>query len=126
MTYYYKSRYTLVREFIKDVVNSLSPEFNVQINAPTCIEVVLRQRDGKKLVHLVNRASGLPLFENILGTDEITEVGPISVRLCTDTGPDSILNLFESGNLEWNYNEVSNEIKIVLDKVHIHETICID
>ncbi len=126
MTYYYNSRYTLVRKFIADVVNELSAGLDYQIQAPTSIEVVLRQKEGKKIIHLINRASGLPVFENTLGTDEIPQVGPISITVKTDTKPENVKNLFESGNLNYNYNQTSKELSISLDRVHIHEAICIE
>jgi hypothetical protein len=126
MTYYYNSRYALVRTFIADVVNELSADFDYQIQAPTSIEVVLRQKDGKKIIHLINRASGLPVFGNTLGTDEIPQVGPISMKIKLDTAPKNVKTLFESANLNFDYNNTSKELSISLDRVHIHEAICIE
>jgi hypothetical protein len=68
----------------------------------------------------------MPVFENTLGTDEIPQVGPVSLKIKTDTAPELVKRLFESGDLDWNYDQVSNEISISLDRVHIHEAICIE
>ena len=126
MTYYYNSRYALVKTFIADVVTKLSADLDYQIQAPTSIEVVLRQKDNKKIIHLINRASGLPVFGNTLGTDEIPQVGPITIKVKTDLAPTNVKLLFESGNLSYNYNKALKELLITLDQVHIHKAICID
>jgi len=123
--YYYKTRYPLVRQFFAEVVDTVKPKFEIAVNAPACVEVIFRQKDGKKYIHLINRASGMPEFENIRGTDQIPSVGPVNIAV--HTGKKAGVELVcGGGKLKSSYDMFWKSEKIIVDKVQIHSIIRID
>jgi hypothetical protein len=126
MTYYYNSRYTPVRKFIADVIAALDPEFPVHIQAPAAIEPVLRSKNGKKYIHLINRASGIPVFENVRGSDEVPPVGPISIQMKCPEAPKSVRLRFESGSVDWNYDKNTGRLTVRIPSVQIHAALEIE
>jgi hypothetical protein len=126
MTYYYNSRYTPVRKFIADVIAALDPEFPVHIQAPVAIEPVLRSKNGKKYIHLINRASGIPVFENVRGSDEVPPVGPISIQMECSESPKTVRLHFESGSVDWNYDKNAGRLTVRIPSVQIHAALEIE
>jgi hypothetical protein len=122
MSYYYRSRYPLVRNFIADVVNSLAPDFEIEIDAPTAIEPIYRQKDGKKYIHLINKGTGMVVFENIRGVAEIPPTGPVSIKLNIPSRPNVKL-VSGDGKLRINYNISKETATIIIDRVGIHSII---
>jgi hypothetical protein len=126
MTYYYNSRYTPVRTFIADVIAALDPEFPVHIQAPAAIEPVLRSKNGKQYIHLINRASGIPVFENVRGSDGVPPVGPISIQMECSEAPKSVQLRFESGAADWNYDKNAGRLTVRIPSVQIHAALEIE
>jgi len=128
--FYYRSRYPMVREFIREVIDELKPQMDIRVKAPTAVEVVLKQKSGQKIIHLINRSSGLPLFENIYTTDEIPNLGPIIVTVKVDSRPKDVKLLFEDGQLQWDYVPNKNgckggKLNAAISSVHIHSALLI-
>lgn len=118
MTYYYNCRYAPVREFIRDVVGALDAELVVKIKAPVAVEPVLRSKNGRTYLHLINRASGLPVFENVRGSDDVPAVGPVSVEMKLPQPPESVQLLFEQAEIQWTYS--GGLLTIQVPSVRIH------
>ena len=68
-----------VRDFVKRLV---APRFRalVQVDGPASVEVVLRRKHGKLMVHLLNSA-GMQVAGDYATTDFVPEVGPVRLRL---------------------------------------------
>ncbi len=126
MTYYYNSRYTPVRKFIGEVIDALSPDFKIELEAPAAIEPILRTKHGKHYVHLLNRASGLPVFENVRGSDEVPAVGPVAVQMKLSEKPKSVRLLFESAAVQSTYDESAGILTIQIPQVQIHAAVEIE
>jgi len=123
-TYYYNSRYSFVRDFFHEVIDELNPSMPIQIQAPVAVEPILRQKDGNQYLHLINRASGLPIFKNVLGGDDHMPSGPIAVTIPLDQPPKNVRLLFESGALDWSYRpkseNASGTLSILIPSVLHH------
>lgn len=130
MTYYNNSRYTPVRKFVEDVVKALHPAFPVEVQAPVAIEPILRTKNGKSYVHLINRASGLPVYENVRGSDDVPAVGPVSIRMELPERPLSVKLLFESAAIVWDYTEGMNGepgvLSVLIPTIQMHATLEIE
>lgn len=130
MTYYYNSRYTPVRKFIGEVIDELKPELAVKLQAPVAIEPILRTKNGKKYVHLINRASGLPVFENVRGSDEVPPVGPVVVEMKLSARPKSVQLVFEPAEVSWKFTETANDgsglLQARISLVQLHAALEID
>ena len=68
-----------VRDFVKRLI---APRFRplVQVSAPPTIEVVLRRKSGKLMIHLLNNA-GMQVAGDYATVDFVPEVGPVTLRL---------------------------------------------
>jgi len=118
MSYYYNNRYAPVRKFIDDVIAALNPDLPVEIQAPVAVEPILREKDGKTYVHLINRASGIPVFENVRGADEIPAVGPVSITIKLAERPASVRLLFEPTEISWDYAEGLLTVRVPSVQIH--------
>ncbi len=54
--YFAASRYPLLRVFLGDVMRALAGRMEIEVEAPTYVDVVLRRQGSRRIVHLVNRS----------------------------------------------------------------------
>ena len=76
------------RQFLSRVVRRLFTPM-VEIDGPPTLEVALRRKNGKLLVHLSN-ATGMQVSASYAATDFIPPVGPIGVRLRLKKKPERV------------------------------------
>ena len=119
-----RCRYPMLRVFVGDVVRALKPGFSVRVSAPTCVDVILRKKGNRTLVHLINRASGIPNRPNDGTIDEIPRVGPVKVEVDVSKKPRQVALAFENGPMRWKY--VSGKIVAMIQSVHIHAALAIE
>ncbi|MEI6520153.1 MAG: alpha-amylase family protein [bacterium] len=120
------NRYPLTRALVGSLVRRLAGKLAISVNAPTCIDVALRRKGSRTLIHLVNRASGLPNVPNNGAIDEIPPVGPITITIRRAKPPRSVRQSFESAELQWSHTPAqSGKLKITLSRVHIHTAIVV-
>ena len=130
MTYYYNSRYSVVRDFISEVLMEMRPPLVVDVSAPVAVETVLRQKDGVKYLHFINRASGLPVFEQTRMVEEVPRVGPITVEWPLPTAPAAVELLLDDANIEWEFVESNDPqehglLRVQIPTVHIHSILSV-
>ncbi len=117
--FFNQTRYVPLRVFIQNVLDSLAGKMEIQIDAPTCVDVVLRQKEEKKIIHMINRASGTDTV-----VDEIPQVGPITIVMNLSCRPKNVYLAFEEGNIQWNYD--GTQLRIGIASVHIHAAVVIE
>jgi hypothetical protein len=113
-----------VRDFVKRLI---APRFHplVQVAAPPTVEVVLRRKDGKLLIHLLNSA-GMQVAGDYATTDFVPEVEPIVLRLSwapskAQLAPDGqILMPVHNQLLGKNFWEIR------VPKLHIHSVVMVE
>ena len=118
--------YPMVRQFVGELTRALAGRLAIRVEAPTCVDVVLRRKAGKTVVHLINRASGIPNAPNAGAVDEIPPVGPVRLELKLPERPASVKLAFEKGDLDWRYAARDGKAVAALDKVHIHAAIVVE
>jgi hypothetical protein len=94
------------------------------VKAPICIDVTLRQKGNRKIIHLVNRTSGIPNNPSSGGIDEIPRVGPVTVTIKTENKPQKVNLAFEKIDITWNYS--SGKLTISIPSVHIHAAVVVE
>jgi hypothetical protein len=119
-----KNRYPLTREFIRGVARALIGRLPIRVEAPTCVDVALRRKGDKTIVHLLNRASGIPNRPNDGAIDEIPPVGPVRVSFRHPLKPVAVRLAFEDADINWTYE--AGELRICLRQVRIHAGIVIE
>jgi hypothetical protein len=122
------NRYPLVRVFVADVLRALAGKMEIAVDAPTCVDVVLRRKGAKRVVHLINRSSGIPNLPNSAVIDEIPPVGPITIAMDLPRKPKKVYLAFEDSAVKWDHAPGQNarQLKIDVATVHIHAAVVVE
>ncbi len=122
------NRYPLTRQFIGGVVKALAPRLDVSVEAPACIDVALRRKGKRRIVHLINRSSGIPNQPNNGAIDQIPNVGPVRVRMRLPRAPRGVRLAYESGKPEWSFTprRDGGVLDVRLASVRIHAALVIE
>lgn len=91
--------------------------------APTCVDVALRRKGGRTVIHLVNRLSGIPNQPNNGAIDEIPAAGPVTVTVRRSARPAAVTASLEHGKIRWTHSK--GRLTVRLAQVCIHEAIVI-
>jgi hypothetical protein len=122
------NRYPPLRVYTGEVLHALTGKMEIEVAAPTCVDVVLRRKDAKRIVHLINRSSGLPNLPNSGVIDEIPPVGPITITMNLHHKPKNVSLAFEKAALTWDDAEGpdARRLKIDVVAVHIHAAVVVE
>jgi hypothetical protein len=118
------NRYPLTRAFLGQIARRLAGRRAIEVQAPTCVDVAYRQKAGRRLLHLVNRASGIPNQTNNGAIDEIPPVGPVTITLKLAKKPRRVALALEKADLHWRY--ASGKLTVTVATVHIHAVVVIE
>ncbi len=117
------NRYPLTRAFVGEVVLQLAGRFEIEVTAPVCVDVALRRKGDKSIVHLINRSSGIPNQPNNGAVDEIPRVGPITMTLRSPRRPAAVTVALEKCGCVWKY--AAGKLTVTLDQFAIHAAVVI-
>jgi hypothetical protein len=123
-----RHRYPLVRAFVGEVTRALAGRQSIHVEGPTCVDVVLRKKGGRSIVHLINRASGIPNRPNDGTVDEVPAVGPVWVEVRIARGPRKVSLAFEKAAFQWKYLAGRRGGKLIatVGQVHVHCAVVIE
>ncbi|MBZ0292573.1 MAG: alpha-L-fucosidase [Anaerolineae bacterium] len=121
--YFAETHYPMVRQFIGELTRELAGKLPIRVQAPHCVDVVLRRKDGQTVVHLINRASGVANEPNDGAIDEIPFVGPITLQIDQPEAPEQVQLAFEDAGFNWDY--VGGTLTATLERLHIHAAIVV-
>ena len=119
-----RNHYPLTRVFVGEIVRKLTGRLDIEVKAPICIDVALRKKGQRKIIHLVNRASGIPNQPNDGAVDEIPSVGPITITMKAAEEPRKVWLAFDKGEIAWEYG--SGKLTITVPYVHIHAAVVVE
>jgi hypothetical protein len=121
------NRYPLTRAFLTETMRAVAGKQEIEVEAPTAIDVVLRQKDGVRYIHFLNRASGLPNQSNNGAIDEIPAMGPITVRMRLDRKPTSVGLVLEEGQIGKTTKTVKGGVllEVTIPSVRIHAALTV-
>lgn len=120
---FHHNPYPATRAFIGECVKHFAGKLDISIEAPTSVDVTLRQKGGKKIIHFINRASGIPNQPSNGAIDEIPRVGPLSVRIKLPRGNHTVRLAFEKE--KFTVTQKGTELFINLAGVTIHNALVI-
>ena len=122
------NRFRLVRVFLHDVLRALAGPMEIEVDGPAYVDVVLRRQGSRRIVHLVNRSSGLPSLPNSGVIDDIPPVGPVTVTMSLAKKPKKVYPAFEEATLKWTYTncEKGGQLKVDVAAVHIHAALIVE
>ncbi len=119
-----QNRYPMARALVGELVKALKPGLDIRVKAPVCVDVILRRKGGKRIVHLINRASGIPNQPHNSAVDEIPRVGPVEVEVRAGSRPKKVRLAFEKGGLRWRY--ASGKVTATVASVQVHAAVVIE
>lgn len=111
------------RDFIANVMHKLVGKLNITVEAPSAIDVTMRQKAEKTIVHFVNRNTGLPTSPNSPVIDEIPPIGPITVTIKMAKKPSAVSMAFEKTAVQWKHTK--GVLTVSIPSVHIHAALVI-
>jgi len=118
------NRYPLTRALVGELLRTLAGRLPIEVNAPICVDVVLRRQGRRSIIHLLNRASGIPNQPQNGAVDEIPPVGPITLILRRPTSPHKVRAAFEKADMPWSFS--AGTLTITVPSVHIHLAVVIE
>jgi hypothetical protein len=119
-----RNRYPETQRFVVDVMKQLAGRLDIQVEAPIGTDVALRVQGRRRIIHLINRCSGIPNQSANGAIDEIPEVGPVTVRMRVPQSPKKVTLALEKGDLSRKY--ASGVLTIRLPRYRIHAAIVIE
>ena len=112
-----------LRGLLKQVITKIFPEPMVELDAPPCVDMALRQKDGKLLIHLTNTA-GMQTSDNYTIIDFIPAIGPVQLKIRLDEAPRSVKLV--PADCPIDVSTVKDGILISIPRLHIHNVIEIE
>lgn len=121
---HYRTHYPRIRALVGELFAELAPPGLAKREGPAFVEMTLRSRDGRLLVHLVNRATSYPLSPSNPGVEDVPATGPFHVNVPCDYVP-SRVGLGVGGTaLRW--EQAGGMLRIDVPSLHIHDVIVIE
>ena len=129
--FFSKWRFPLTRAFVGELVRAMRPRFDIKVKAPVCVDVVLRRKKGKQIIHFLNRLSGIPNQPHNGAVDEIPLAGPIRVEMKCSRRPKKVKLAFSTGTCRWRYKSAEKKknggtLTTVISAIHIHSALVVE
>jgi hypothetical protein len=121
---YSRGHYPLLRQFIAQIINGLAVPWRVTTDGPPRLELVLRQKEEKLLVNLINRGAGEALSPTRVMAEELPPVEDVVVRVRHDQRPKSVSVVPANMTIDWTY--ANGMVTIQVPRVEIHRVLVID
>lgn len=86
--------------------------------------MILRQKEGKVLVNLINRDSGEALAANRVTVENLPPIENVLVRLGREGAPESVTIVPPDVKISWAYNNGLLTVKV--PQVGIHRVIVVE
>lgn len=119
------NRYPLTRALVGELMRTLAGKMEIEVTGPSCVDVVLRRQGRKTIIHLINRASGIPNQPHNGAMDEIPPVGPLTISWRRATPPRRVRLAYAKTDLRWEYRQQDDMLRITLPTVLIHAAVVI-
>lgn len=113
---------TAIRQFLKDTVYATGFMPKVTVSGSSYGDLVLTQKDGKRLVNIVNTA-GPGGLSHVRGYNEVPKIGPLTVRVYEENVT-AVTTL--PGGTQIPFRREQGYCEFTLDTVHIHTAAVIE
>lgn len=111
------------RNFINSIVSELFPEPVAKVTGSANVVVTVNTLDDKLAVNLIN-ISGDHSNEKVARYDEISPVGPLSVKIRTDKAPRKVMLQPENESLTFSFS--SGVVETSVPRIGIHSVIVLE
>jgi len=121
---YFREHCPALREWIGNLVEGLGVPWVAEVAGPPHLEMILRQKDGKLLVNLINRGSGEMLSKNRVLVDELPPIENVVVQVRRKQRPKSVTVVPADLKIHWSYKNGLAVIKV--PQVGIHRVLVVE
>ncbi|MBD3344673.1 MAG: hypothetical protein GF401_06390 [Chitinivibrionales bacterium] len=118
------NHYIRIRKFIGILTAAVAGTLDYTVKAPSCIDIVLRKKKNLRIIHCINRSSGIANRPNDGAVDEIPPVGPITIKVRSPKRPQNVKIVFEKQPLNWSHK--GKTLSIEVPRIHIHAAVVIE
>ncbi len=101
---YFLGHYPLLRRFIGGVIEGLGIPWEVTLEAPPRLELIVRRKDGRLIINLVNRGAGETLSPNRVIVEELPPVTDLLLRIRRHGAPTSVSMAPGQTAVNWEYS----------------------
>jgi hypothetical protein len=106
------------------VVDGLNIPWAATVEGPPQVEMVLRQKEGKLLVNLINRSAGEALSANRNTVENLPPIENVLVRVPRSNAPKSVEIAPSDAKMTWAYKNGMVTIKV--PQLDIHRVVIIE
>lgn len=104
-THYRGTHYPRTRQLMGDLLSLMKPEFTVTAVAPARLYLVLRQKPGYLIVHLLNNGTTHPTSPSQVMVEDVPNLGPVSLAVMCDKIPQSVTLRPSCEGLVWSWKD---------------------
>ena len=115
---YFRGHYPLLRQFIAELTRSMDIPWTATVEAPPRLEMVLRQKEGKLLVNLINRGAGEQLSPHRVIIDELPPVENVTVHIRRAARPTAVRVVPDDQPVHWSFQD--GIVTAAIPRVEIH------
>jgi len=121
---YFSGHYPDLRLFIDGLVDRLGIAWLAEVDAPARLELILRRKEGKLLLSLINRGAGEMLSPHRVIVDELPPVPNVVARVRHKQRPASVTAVPADSPINWAY--ANGLVTLSLPRVDVHSVIVIE
>lgn len=115
---YHRTQYPGLREILGDILELALPVPPLLTTAAPTVEITLRERDGERIVHLVEHNPGQSLAQNNAFVESVPLTPPFTLTLAVPASPERVLLQPGDEEPEWSYAEGTITVCIPEFKIH--------
>jgi len=119
---YALSHGSALRQFIRRVIDKVFTPL-VRLDGPSTVEVVVRKKDGRLLVHLLN-CTGMQVATEYVAGDFVAPVGPVRVEIRLAKKPSRATLEPGARALQGDYRD--GIWTVTIDRLQIHEILAVE
>lgn len=117
---YFNSHHPNIKGFLGSMMKVAFVEPMVKLQTQAKVEMVIRKKDNRILVHLIN-VSIIPYSKRYITSDYIPPTGKIEVYVKLDKNPKDVKLVPNSGDLAWEWK--NGTVHLTISNVDIHSII---
>lgn len=121
---YYTDHAPSLREFIGKLVDGLGIPWAATVEGPPQVEMILRQKEAKLLVNLINRGAGEAFSANRNTLENLPPVENIVVHVPRSSAPKSVAITPPDAKMNWAYQ--NGLVTINIPRLDIHRVVIIE
>ena len=120
--HYLHGHFPLTRRYIKNIIDSMNIDWQVSIiDAPAALEIIVRRKDGKLLINLLNRGADIMTNDRQPIIENLPPITNFKIKIKSDKSYQSIKYLPE--NIIPDYSYENGILTINIDKLDIHSIV---